>query len=382
MPIDRLKYLLIFLWAAAGSLPTAGLAQEAETEGEPANRVEQAPRERTAMDEIESPFSLLHPEALEETPRETAESPVAPTIDPCEWDLSDPLQEDARELVRGTTCYTFRWFDSLFGDEVDYPEEQVNGLVTVGGAYRQYDGFDSRFRFRVRAPLPNLDNRWNIFLGRGDDDALISDTDTQDPTFYNPGIANRDEEDSLLLGLGRGRRGGHRGWDWSVGVRLRTPPVPYVKTHWFYYKAFSDNADFRFRQTFFWRDDDGFGTTTRGDYAWSIGPKDAIRVEAFATASEVTDGAEWYVGHTWYHLVNDRGAFSLRSFVNGETGAEVELNEFGFDFIWRQRFTRDWLYLSIGPSVTWPRYRAEEERELSLGFGAWLEMEFGQWVYR
>ena len=35
-------------------------------------------------------------------------------------------------MVRGATCHTFRWFDSLFGDDIDYPEETVNGLVTVG----------------------------------------------------------------------------------------------------------------------------------------------------------------------------------------------------------------------------------------------------------
>ncbi|MNC98511.1 hypothetical protein D3C83_164950 [compost metagenome] len=60
----------------------------------------------------------------------------------------------------------------------------------------------------------------------------------------------------------------------------------------------------------------------------------------------------------------------------------MPLQEYGFNFIWRRPFTRDWLYLSVGPSITWPRYLLEEERELSLGFGVWLEMEFGDWVYR
>jgi hypothetical protein len=29
--------------------------------------------------------------------------------------------------------------------------------------------------------------------------------------------------------------------------------------------------------------------------------------------------------------------------------------------------------------VTWPRELLEEERDMSLGFGLWLEMEFGDW---
>jgi hypothetical protein len=40
------------------------------------------------------------------------------------------------------------------------------------------------------------------------------------------------------------------------------------------------------------------------------------------------------------------------------------------------------MYLSIGPSVTWPRYELHEKREMSLGFGVWIEMEFGEWQYR
>ena len=113
----------------------------------------------------------------------------------------------------------------------------------------------------------------------------------------------------------------------------------------------------------------------------AIGPQNVLRWEGVVTASEATEGTDWYLGQTWYHLFGDRSAFSFLSFIHGETGHPVDLKEYGFNFIWRRPFTRDWIYLSLGPSLTWPRFEVTEHREASLGFGAWIEMEFGGWVY-
>lgn len=303
-------------------------------------------------------------------------------VDECDWTYHNrPLQEGTRDVVRGVACHSFRWFDGLFGDSEDFPEDEVNGLLIAGAEYTDYFGFDPRLRMRVRAPLPNMDRRFDIILGRVDEDAYISDTQAEDRVFYNPGVINREEDASWLLGLGHRGRGGKSGWDWSAGVRLRFPPVPYAKVQYYHYQTFTENVDLRFRQTFFWRDDDGFGTTSRGDLAWALSPDNALRWEAVATVNEVTDGAEWYVGQTWYTLLDRPGAFSLRAFIEGETDAPVAVREYGFNLIWRRPFTRDWLYLSFGPSLTWPRLEVDEKREASLGFGAWLEMEFGQWRY-
>ena len=364
--------------------PSSAVAQQEPLQGLGPVIVESpdTPQEQ-ALEEVLTPFTPLQPGAMQEQPGGVTGPPTPYLMDPCSWELDHPeIQEESREFVRGITCYSFRWFDGLFGNDVDYPEDQVNGLLTFGGAWEQYDGFDSRVRLRVRAPLPNLDKRWNLIVGRGDDEAFISDTEGRNEVFYNPGVVNRGQEDSWLLGLGGAGKGGRKGWDWSVGVRLRAPPEPYVKSQWYYYKQYGDAADLRFRQTFFWRSDDGFGTTSRGDYAWAVNAKDVLRLEGIVTASEVTQGAQWYLGHTWYHLLGDRSAFSLLSFIEGETDAEVPLREYGFRLVWRRPFTRDWLYLSVGPIVTWPRLFREEKRELSLGFGAWIEMEFGDWVYR
>jgi hypothetical protein len=334
---------------------------------------DQAARHR-AMEEVKAPFGPA------EEPEDAAQDDEF--ADECDEELEvDALQEQSRELVRSWSCHSFRWFDSWWGDKYDFDEKAVNGLITAGARYTEYYGLDTKFRLRVRSPLPNLTRRWDLIFGRVDEEAFVTDTQGQDRTFYNPAAVDRGEDDSWLLGLGH--RGSKRksGWDYSAGVRLRLPPEPYLKAQWYYNKDLSERSDFRFRQTFFWRSDRGFGTTSRGDLAYGIDDKNVLRWEAFGTAHDKTEGVQWYAGQTWYHLLTGRNAFSLRAFVRGETDAEVPLKEYGLDMIWRRPFTREWLYLSVGPTVTWPREFLEDRREMSLGFNLWLEMEFGNWRY-
>ncbi|HKJ18021.1 MAG TPA: hypothetical protein VJ984_11765 [Xanthomonadales bacterium] len=317
----------------------------------------------------------------DQTTAATEETPE--TQDACDWKLKDQeIQEQTREVFRGAACHTFRWFDGLFGDEQDYPENEIKGWTIFGAEYTQYDGFDPRLRVRVRAPLPNMNRRWDLILGRVDETSYVSDTDLENKTFFNPGAVNeQDDEPEWLLGLGHRGRSKRSGWDWSAGVRLRLPPRPYAKLQYYYNKSFSQDTALSFRQTFFWRSDDGFGTTSRGEVTHDIDASNVMRFEGIATNSDVTLGWDWYVGHTWYHRFSGKNGISLLTFVNGETDNPVVLKDYGFNLIWRRPFTREWMFLSMGPSLTWPRELESEEREMSLGFGVWIEIEFGDWRY-
>lgn len=338
------------------------------------------PEQETREAEAEEERSVVA--RLVDEADESSDETVMVMGDDCDWYLENrEFQEKSQEVLRSWSCHTFRWFDGLFGDENDFQEEEVSGWLTFGGEYRDYDGFDGRLRLKVRSPLPNLSRRWDVWLGRFDEDAYLSDTQGLGGGNYTPGVVNRDSDDSWLLGMGHRRRGRKNGWDWNIGIRLNLPPEPYVKASYFYYRKPTEETDLRLRQTFFWRSDRGFGTTSRGDLTWWVNDSNVMYWEASGTVAEDTEGAKWYAGQTWYHLMENRHSFSLLAYAKGETDWEVELKDVGLNFIWRRPFTRDYIYLSMGPTLTWPREKIEEKRQMNLGFGVWLEIEFGDWRY-
>lgn len=313
----------------------------------------------------------------------TPDESDADNEDACDAEVKGhPIQEQTRAVFRSWSCHSFRWFDGLWGNSHDFEEDAVRGWFIAGADYTQYDDIDPRLRVRVRAPLPNMNRRWDLILGRVDETSYVSDTEVEDKDFFNPGaVSQRDEEGEWLLGLGHKGSSRRSGWDWDAGVRLRAPPEPYAKLQYYYNKQFTQRTHFNFRQTFFWRSDDGFGTTGRGDFTHELNASNVLRTEVIATHSEITLGTQWYFGHTWYHRIEGENGLSLLAFVTGETDHAVPLREYGLNLIWRRPFTREWMYLSMGPSITWPRELVSEDREMSLGFGAWIEVEFGNWRF-
>jgi hypothetical protein len=364
--------LLLALTAVSAFTPV--LAEQADT------RSSNRPADTISNLDFESPEVSSLPIAAEDQPH--AEEPGSnETEDKCDWELEgQPLQEQSQQIIYGMSCHSFRWFDHLFGSKHDFPEEQVNGLVLMGFEYREYDGFDPRGRFRVRAPLPNLNERWDVIVGRENEEEFVSDTAPRDQTLYNPGLS-RDDDNEWLLGLGHRKKNRRKGLDYSVGVRVGAPPNLYGKVQYYYNRQFTEKTDLGFRQTLFWRTDEGLGTTSRANLTHQASSKDVLRWEGVATVSDDTEGMKWYAAQTWYHQLQGKNAISLQAFARGETDEEVALRDYGLNLMWRQPFTRDWMFLAMGPNITWPRTYRYEERELSLGFSLWVEMEFGDYQY-
>lgn len=311
-------------------------------------------------------------------PADAAADPAGTEPDKCDQQPEQNLPpERVQSGVHEFSCRTARWIDSWFGDSEDFREEDVGGKLTFGLSWNEYEGTDLKARYRVRTDLPNFSSRWDAFLGRVDEEAHISDTESIEETSFRQQFVDRDEAE-WLLGLGyRDKKYATQGWDYSIGIRLRAPPRLYTKARYRKDWQFSPDLDLRYRQTFFWRDGIGFGTTTHLDSAFDRQGRNLHRWELVATFSEDTEGTRWWTGHTWYHNLGNKRGISLLTFARGETGEEVPLQEYGFEFTFRRQLTRDWLFVNVGPTLTWPREKLVEHREASLGFAFTVDFEFG-----
>lgn len=287
------------------------------------------------------------------------------------------IPEQTRAVVHTYSCKTARWIDHLFGEDHDFKEEHVSGKLTTGFRWSEYEKFEPKIRFRLSTDLPNADSKVKAFLGRVEEEAYIRETKPKDDSAFRQGL--EDEDASWLLGFGYDPNPARRqGFDYSLGVKLRSTPDPYGKIRYRYRRMLGENSDLRFRQTFFWRLDEGFGTTSYVDVAGELGVRNVIRWESIGTVSEDTEGLNWWTGTTFYHHLGGKRGIALLAFVQGETDEPVTLREYGVRLTWRRPVAREWLFVEFGPSVTWPRERLEESRELSLGFGILFELHFGQ----
>ncbi|MFT5141108.1 MAG: hypothetical protein ACI9H8_001932 [Lysobacterales bacterium] len=313
-----------------------------------------------------------------ELPLQEAVSETADSIDKCDQiPDQDKLPEKMKSGVHEFSCKAVRWIDGWFGDGVDFEEEEVGGKLSLGMSWNQFEGAKAKARYRVRSELPNFSSKWDGFFGRVEEDAYVSGTETLQESALRDGIGETDEP-TWLLGLGYDdRKGSRKGWDYSVGLRLQTPIRTYVKAR--YRTEVQPDADtlIRFRQTVFWRDGTGFGTTSHLDTKRSFNSQNLLRLELVGTISEISLGTQWYAGQTWYHKLSDQSGIALLSFARGETDHPVALHEYGFEFTWRRNVAREWLFINFGPTLTWPKLDPLKERDASWGFAVLLDFEFG-----
>lgn len=172
--------------------------------------------------------------------------------------------ERVRRRLTMTTCASSAWLDGLFGNQFRYEDYRATyGSVSAGGLWSDYDGFDPRLRFRVRLQLPQWDERISAFAGRVGEEDYISDTEGDFEALPTRQFGNLEDE-SVLVGLGYSspERTGND-FDLGVGVRVDLPLDPYARARYEIVRAFAEHYVFTARETVFWQNSEGLGTTTR-----------------------------------------------------------------------------------------------------------------------
>ncbi len=300
---------------------------------------------------------------------------------PCKelnYDSRAWLDRTQRTVYR-TVCNTALWFDGFFGD-VRYDTEtgDTYGRLGLSGYQDERDGMDVRLRLRARFALPALSNRGAILLGRGDEKEIVEERTSTDFDALPSNFNDLDDE-AWLLGMGFEQGGMRKGFKFSIGAKLRAPPEPYVKGSYRRSISLSRRDLARFRQIFFWRDAEGFGSTSHLDFDHLVSDRLMVRWANYGTISEdeEVEGLEWGSTLTLFQSLSDRRAFSYRALIRGETKADVRHQNVGFEVRYRRRLMRKWLFVELVSSVTWPREFLIEERQANFGVGIGFEMYFG-----
>ena len=361
--IHRIAFVVLFL------LPNGAAAYFAQDEGS---------EEATSPTRAES-RPVAQPIADDDA-RALSGGPSA-EVSPCRVP-SAPDDEWLDKLRRGvfeTVCGSARWFDQFFGDQrFDVEARNTRGHLRLLTVYDELEGFDAKVRLRAHVNLPNLDRRVNAFLGREDEDEYLRGDDHTFAEFLPDFFRDADDQD-WLLGLGYSPVGSARQkFDLDAGVKVRFPLEPFVRGRYRRHWVLGEQHLVRFRETVYWRNQRGLGTSAGVDVERVVGENKLLRWEGHGTMDESTAGMEWRTGVILFQgLGNDR-ALAYRFAWDGETDHQVPVRSYGPQVTYRQQMFREWFFGEIVAGVTWPKEEIGQERDASfnVGFGAEIRFDY------
>lgn len=299
-------------------------------------------------------------------------------------DTDEPLLDRTRQAVFAAVNNTSRWVDGFFGgSEVDERPNVSQGRLNLGAQWDERDGIKNRVRLKARIPMPALEERARLIVGRGDADDFVDGSDS-DVIDRLPDRFNDFEDDDWFLGLGLSRDGGlSRGFNVGVGASVSSSSIdPYVNLTYRWNRSFGDDTLLRLRPLVFWQDGRGTGASLTGILDYVAGPSWLLRSWNFLTFEEAVEGTGWTGKLSAYQSLARNRVLSYSLYATGETDNEVPLKDYGIELRYRRLVYKDWLYLELSTSVGWPREFLEDTRDSNVGVGIEFEMQFGEWPYR
>jgi hypothetical protein len=335
----------------------------------------------TAPSEAPPPASAAEP-----APAVAAEQPAATSTEPTlreacrEGKPVDPnLLDNSRRILAETFCGATLWFDGLFGQPDVENARAVSGRVELSSIYTEADGTEPRARIRLKYDLPNLEKRVNLFLGRDDRDDFVQGR--QEGFAIRSAVFGVETDDRWLAGLGYSPPGRWRDrLDFRVGGRLSSAPEAFVQGRLRHNVFLGDRSVWRLRETVFYENRDGFGSTSSADFDHVLRRALLFHWGTVATISEATDGVDWRSATVLYQNLGSRSALAYEIFLRGSTG-DIDLREYGARTVYRRPLNREWLYGELIGGYTWPRESLDEPRQGSALVGFGLELLFGRNPY-
>jgi hypothetical protein len=320
----------------------------------------------TAASEAPPPATAVEP-SLREACREGA--PV-----------EDNMLDNSRRILEETFCGATLWFDGLFGQPDVENARAVSGRVELSTIYTQADGTEPRARLRLKYDLPNLEKRVNLFLGRDDRDDFVQGR--QEGFAIRSAVFGVETQDRWLAGLGYSPPGRWKDrLDFRVGARLSTAPEAFVQGRLRRNVFRGNRSVWRLRETVFYENRDGFGSTSSADFDHVLRRTLLFRWGTVGTVSEATDGVDWRSATVLYQNLGSRSALAYELFLRGSSGDEVGVREYGARGVYRRPLNREWLYGELIGGYTWPRESIDEPREGSVLVGFGVELLFGRDPY-
>lgn len=298
-------------------------------------------------------------------PKSNEEKPIEKTPKP---QLIDRLHDGLAQNIDGSA----RWVDGFFGERsVNKYTKGAHGRLSTRFYAQEYEGLTSKVRLRAVLPLTNIHKSMNAILGRGDIDEIIEGANDYDNYFSTT------DENSWLAGLGYTPP-----WSkservkLSAGVKLKVPPIPYVRATYRYKHEFDEKSLVRLRQSFFWESEDGIGASTSIDAERRLEKNHLIRWSNWAKIHENSSGFIFDSRLLLYQKLSSKRALLYTLIAEGESDAPTPIKQYGGFLTYKQQLWREWFYGELILGATKLYKESWSTHRTSLIFGLGFEMVF------
>ncbi len=327
----------------------------------------------------------------EATDTEQVEEPVEPQAgfggetlpNPCALPQDDPAAwiDWVQRSIFKSVCASARWFDNLFGNDAAFVEaEPTIGWFRGAVVWNERDGFDVDGTLRTKFDLPNVDkveNRVRGFFGRVSNEEFSRETGS--PLQRRPDVFRATEDEEWLLGLGYSPvKNSKRRLDIGGGVNVAWPPDVWARARYRRHAFFGERTLGRYRQTLFWKQEEGAGASTIFDLEHMIQKRFLVGWNGSATFSQATEGVDWLTSFILYQALTPGSALAYRFAIDGETGADVPLNVYSIRLTYRGRISREWLFVEVRPEVAYRKFERGGDWDVVPGLYLGFELHFGQ----
>lgn len=290
------------------------------------------------------------------------------------------MLDNSRRLLAETFCGATLWFDGLFGEPNVENAREVSGRVELSAIHSESEGTDPKARLRLKYDLPNLDRRVNLFLGREDRDDFVQGR--EEGFAIRSAVFGVETEEQWLAGLGYSPPGKWKDrLDFRVGGRVSSAPEVFVQGRLRRNVFLGERAVWRLRETAFYENRDGFGSTSSADFDYVLTPELLFRWGTVGTFSEATEGLDWRTATVLYQNLGSRSALAYELFLRGATDDDVGIREYGARGVYRRPLNREWLFGEVIAGYTWPRDSIDQPRDGSVLIGFGIELLFGRNPY-
>lgn len=284
----------------------------------------------------------------------TGTEAAAPCTAPedCPHALEDPgarnWADASYEYVTSRADSLAQRLDAFFGVPTS-DQEAADSVLRLQLEYEwdEDDGSKLKPRLRGKVDLPRIDKRLSLVFSEEDDERrdVLPDLERQEGDVALQYRVREREHSRLYFSVGT-----------NASLEFRT------SLRYKYVYPISRDWRVQFTERIYYKEDDGFGTITRGDLDYSLSDDRIVRWTTDAEYGEETDGTEWGTRLSYQLRLNDKEALAYFGAVSAQTDPQF-IGAYSVGFRYRRNVFRPWIFFEIEPAHLWRREYSGASRE-------------------